>query len=319
MMLAFSPPAPFLYFLLCMSVALQRSDLRLAYVTHNSFFYYSCSQDPQPCVISSLSDCRCKDIQLSMLHRPQSHSSPVFRMRRLTVWFTSPLNMALLLNNSEVRHLTLIHCDPDGSRGTPSSSLEGHFAVQHLERLTVVNLQQKPVHHCSDANGAKTADSNMDSDGDNGAHLDANRYNRNRDTNVEPLALPAPQIQDIFLGRELGAAYHEQARLGIIHSSVLEWGAVVKAYTVQTHIDRDGVLPFPDLHLPKLPEASPYTPLSPPNGVPTPLHSAATSLPPPAFNSPILPSSHTPSPPPPYRPVQGPAGPSVEAGPEELV
>uniref|UniRef100_A0A7N8XWS9 Uncharacterized protein n=1 Tax=Mastacembelus armatus TaxID=205130 RepID=A0A7N8XWS9_9TELE len=104
------PPAPLLYVLLCVSVALQRSDLRLAYVTHNSFSYYSCSQDPQPCSVSSLTDCRCKDIQLSTLHRPQSHSSPVFRMRRLTVWFTSPLNVARLLNNSQVRHLTLIHC-----------------------------------------------------------------------------------------------------------------------------------------------------------------------------------------------------------------
>ncbi|XP_070696719.1 uncharacterized protein [Pempheris klunzingeri] len=259
---AFSPPAPLLCVLLCMSVALQRSDLRLAYVTHNSFFYYSCSQDPQPCSVSSLTDCRCKDIQLSTLHRPQSHSSPVFRMRRLTVWFTSPLNTARLLNNSEVRHLTLIHCGPGGSRGTASSSLEGHFAVQHLERLTVVNQLQRPVHRSPDPNRAKN--SNADLDRDNGAHLGTNRYNRDRDTNLDLiedmkrdlLDLSSSQVQDIFLGRELGAAYHEQARLGIIHSSVLEWGAVVKAYTVQTHIDNDGMLPFPDLHLPKLPETS---------------------------------------------------------------
>ncbi|XP_042358502.1 uncharacterized protein si:ch73-52p7.1 [Plectropomus leopardus] len=259
---AFSPPGPLLCVLLCVSVALQRSDLRLAYVTHNSFLYYSCSQDPQPCSISSLADCKCKDIQLSTLHRPQSHSSPVFRMRRLTVWFTSPLNTARLLNNSEVRHLTLIHCG--GSKETPSSAKEGHFAVQHLERLTVVNMEQRSVHHCPDANRAKNTDSNSDQDTDNGAHLDTNRYNRDRDTNLgliadmkrDSLALSSPHIQDIFLGRELGAAYHEQARLGIIHSSVLEWGAVVKAYTVQTHIDNDGVLPFPDLHLPKLPVTS---------------------------------------------------------------
>lgn len=71
-----------------------------------------------------------------------------------------------------------------------------------------------------------------------------------------PLIVSSTQIQDIFLGRELGAAHHEQARLGIIHSSVLDWGAEVKAYTVQTHIDGDGALPFPDLHLAKLPETS---------------------------------------------------------------
>lgn len=136
--------------------------------------------------------------------------------------------------------------------------------MQHLERLTVMNLDQRPVHHCPDANRAKNTDSNSDQDIDNGAHLDTNRYNRDRDTNLDVIAdikrdsltLSSPQIQDIYLGRELGAAYHEQARLGIIHSSVLEWGAVIKAYTVQTHIDNDGVLPFPDLHLPKLPETS---------------------------------------------------------------
>ncbi|XP_039995015.1 uncharacterized protein si:ch73-52p7.1 [Xiphias gladius] len=261
---AFSPPAPLLCVLLYMSSALQRSDQRLAYVTHSSFCYYSCSQDPQPCSVSSLTDCRCKDIQLSTLHHPQSHSSPVFRTRRLTVWFTSPLNTARLLNNSEVRHLTLIHCGPGGSRGTPPSSLEGHFAVQHLERLTVVNLPQRLLHHCPDANRAKNTDSNTDPDRDNSARLDTNRYNRDRDTYLDLIAdikrdslgLSSSQVQDIFLGRELGAPYHEQARLGIIHSSVLEWGAVVKAYTVQTHIDSDGVLPFPDLHLPKLPETS---------------------------------------------------------------
>ncbi|XP_034753458.1 uncharacterized protein si:ch73-52p7.1 [Etheostoma cragini] len=254
-MSAFTPPTPLVCVLLCVSVALHRSDLRLAYVTHNSFFYYSCSQDPQPCSVLSLTDCRCKDIQLSMLHRPQSRSSPVFRMRRLTVWFTSPLNTARLLNNSEVRHLTLIHCCPGGSREAPFS-LEGHFAVQHLERLTVVN--------CPDANRAKNTASNNGPGRDDGAHLDTNTFNRDEDTNLDlivdmerdSLALSSPQIQDIFLGRELGAAFYEQARLGIIHSSVLEWGAVIKAYTVQTHIDNDGMLPFPDLHLPKLPETS---------------------------------------------------------------
>lgn len=245
---AFSPPASLLCVLLCMSVALQRSDLRLAYVTHNSFFYYSCSQEPRPCSTSSLTDCRCKDVQLSALHRPQSHSSPVFRMRRLTVWFTSPANTARLLNNSEVRHLTLIYCSPGGAREAPSVPPEGHFAVQHLERLTVVKLPHR--------------DSNADPDGDNAGRLDTKRFDKEGETNldlvadIDYLTLSTSQVQDIFLGRELGAAYHEQARLGVIHSSVLEWGAVLKAYTVQTHIDSDGSLPFPDLYLPKLPETS---------------------------------------------------------------
>lgn len=136
--------------------------------------------------------------------------------------------------------------------------------MQHLERVTVVNLPQRPVCHSPDANRAKSTDSHTDPDRENGAHLDTNRYNEGKDTNLDlfadmkkdSLALSSAQIQDILLGRELGAAYHEQARLGIIHSSVLEWGTVVKAYTVQTHIDNEGMLPFPNLHLPKLPETS---------------------------------------------------------------
>ena len=255
---ALGPPA-LLCLLLYASAAWQRSDMRLAYVTHSSFCYYSCSQDSQPCGASSLTDCRCKDIQLSTLHHPQSHSTPVFRTRRLTVWFTSPLNTARLLNNSEVRHLTLIHCSPGGSRGATPSPPEEHFAVQHLERLTVVNLPQELLHLCP-----RNTDSNADPDRDNSAHLDTNRHNRDRDTYLDLIAdmkrdllgLSPTQSHDIFLGRELGAAHHEQARLGVIHSSVLEWGAAVKAYTVQTHIDSDGVLPFPDLNLPKLPETS---------------------------------------------------------------
>lgn len=134
--------------------------------------------------------------------------------------------------------------------------------MQHLERVTVVNALQRPVYYSPNRSRAKSTDSHADLE--NGAHLDINRYNRGKDTNLnlfadvkkDSLALSSTQIQDILLGRELGAAYHEQARLGIIHSSVLEWGAVVKAYTVQTHIDSKGKLPFPDLHLPKLQETS---------------------------------------------------------------
>lgn len=155
----------------------------------------------------------------------------------------------------------MIYCGPGGARGTPAFPLEGHFAVHHLERLTVINLPHRPAHPCPEANKARNTDSNIDPERDNGVYLDTNRFNWNRDTLImdqkkDVLNLSPSHIQDIFLGRELGAAYHEQARLGIIHRSVLEWGSEVKAYTVQTHIDSDGILPFPDLHLPKLPETS---------------------------------------------------------------
>lgn len=242
--------------LLSVPMALQRPDVHLVYVTHNSFFYYSCSQDPQPCSVSSLVDCRRKDVQLSTLHRPQLLSSPILRMRRLSVWFTSSLNTARLLNNSEVRQLTLIRCD---AGGMPSSVLKGHFVVQNLEQLTVVNLPQRP-----DVIRAKSVDSNTGLVRESASHLDTNRYNRGKDTNLElfmnmkkdSLGLTPAHIQEVVLGREFGSVYYEQVRLGIIHSSVLEWGAAIKAYTVRAHIDNEGMLPFYDLHLPKFPKTS---------------------------------------------------------------
>lgn len=257
MMPVLNPPSPFLSALLCVSVLLHPSIPHLVYVTHSSFFHYSCSQDPPPCSTSLLTDCWCKEVQLSSLHRPQSYSALALQMRHLTVWFTSPANAARLLNHSKVKHLTLIHCGPEGSKGSALLSVEGHFVVQHLERLTVVNLSEGPF---GVANRAKTT--NSDPEREYGSHLDKNRFNL--DTNMDfiedamgdSLSASSVQVQDIFLGRELGAAYHEQARLGIINSSVLDWGAMAKAYTVKTHIGSDGALPFPDLHLPKLPETS---------------------------------------------------------------
>ncbi|XP_057704892.1 uncharacterized protein si:ch73-52p7.1 isoform X2 [Corythoichthys intestinalis] len=225
-MASLGPPAPLLCVLLWVSVAPQRSDMRLAYVTQDSFYYYACSKEPEACSMASLATCRCKAI-------PTPYSSPVFRMRRLTVWYTSPWNAARLLNNSEVLHLTLMDCR-GGSRESAVPSSEGHFAVQHLEQLSVINFPLMPQ-------------TNMEPESDNDLHFEADRW-RWRE---------APQEQHVVLGRERGAAYHEQARLGVIHGSVLRGGAAgVKVYTVQTHIDSDGTLPFPDLCLPKLPETS---------------------------------------------------------------
>ncbi|KAM4607192.1 uncharacterized protein ACJ7VT_015473 [Polymixia lowei] len=285
---AFNLPTPLLCVLVCVSAcarALQRSDLRLAYVTHRGLYYCSCAGDPHPCGLLSPAECSCKDVPLSALHRPRSHaslpnhvSSPLVRAKHLTVWYTSPPNAARLLNNSEVRHLTLVRCSPGGPRvaappSASSASREGYFAVQHLERLTVVCL---PWRSAPDKDGDRKADWNADpEETESGAQRDADRHadkNRgNRDTNAasdadadvnsassraHASAPSSPRIQDIFLGRELGAAYQEQARLGLIHTSVLEGGAPVKAYTVQTHIDSSGALPFPNLYISKLPETS---------------------------------------------------------------
>ncbi|XP_061693937.1 uncharacterized protein si:ch73-52p7.1 [Syngnathoides biaculeatus] len=229
------PPAPLLCVLLWVLLAPQRSEMCLAYVTHDSFFYYSCSQEPQACSAASLAACRCRTIPLSTLQPPSAtpYPSPMFRMRRLTVWYTSPWNTARLLNNSEVHHLTLMDCGGElGEAGAPF--LEGHFTVQQLEQLSVIDFPQM-------------TQTKTESESDNDLHFDADRWRLR----------PPSQVQNIFLGRELGAAFHEQARLGVIHGSVLRGGAeAVKVYTVQTQIDSDGTLPFPDLRLPKLPVTS---------------------------------------------------------------
>lgn len=258
---AFSPAACLWCLLFTVAVCLQCSDLQLAYVTHNSQYYYSCEHDPPPCSLSSLTDCSCEDLQLSMSHSDHLHSSPAFRVKQLTVWYTSASNTARLLNNSVIRQLTLIRCGAGGPRGAAFNEpviQEGYFAVQHLEHLTVVNLQgNKPILEEGKA-------INTELEIENGADLGTFLYNRvtdiNQDLNMESrnefVDLGPPQIQDIFLGREMGAAFYEQARLGIIYSSVLESRAEVKAYTVQTHIGSDGRLPFHDLHMPPLQEAS---------------------------------------------------------------
>lgn len=252
---ASSPHACLWCALLSVAVSL---DLRVAYVTHSGLHYYSCVRDPPPCSLSALFDRSCEDLQLSMLHRVHLHSSPAFRVKRLTVWYTSASSTARLLNNSEVKHLTLVHCGAGGPRGAaPPDALsqERYFAVQHLERLTLVYLQRNPI--LEEARHTEL-------EAENGEDLSTFIYNRvtdtsqdlNKETKREFLDLLPPQSQDVFLGKEIGATYHEQARMGVIYSSVLDSGAEVKAYTVQTHISCDGLLPFPELHLPRLQETS---------------------------------------------------------------
>ena len=285
-MSAFTPPTPLLCVLVCMAAcapAVPRSDLRLAYVSDRSLYYCSCIRDLRPCPVPSPTDCSCKDLPLSVLQRPpQQPSSPghmsphgssaqIVRTRRLTVWYTAPQLVARLLNDSEVRHLTLLRCGPLGSGAegpsSPPGSPEGYFAVQHLEQLTVLRLQRR-----ADKDRNDNPDPISDPETERNVHRNTNKYTDkgrgDRDTNVDvrldtdknPSApawvLSLSQTQDLLLGRELGAAYHEQARLGLIHTSVLEGRTAVKAYTVQTHIDSNGDLPFPNLHLSKLPETS---------------------------------------------------------------
>ncbi|KAJ0005260.1 hypothetical protein NQD34_011474 [Periophthalmus magnuspinnatus] len=233
------PPACLWCALLSVAVSL---ELRVAYVTHNGLYYYSCEREPPPCIQPALSDCSSEDLQLS---------SPALQVLRLTVWYTSASSTARLLNNSVVKHLTLIRCWAGAPRGAaPQDALgpDGYFAVQHLESLTVVNLQRKPILEEARSETENEADLSTFNNRVTDTQQDLN-------TDAKREFFP-PQTQDLFLGREMGAAFHEQVRLGVIYSSVLDSGAEVKAYTVQTHIGRDGLLPFPELHLPHLEEAS---------------------------------------------------------------
>ncbi|XP_041715352.2 LOW QUALITY PROTEIN: uncharacterized protein si:ch73-52p7.1, partial [Coregonus clupeaformis] len=176
--------------LILMAVSgLLRPEFKLAHVTDHSLLYCACVHELVACGVISPREYTCKDHSLSLLHRSDSSSS--VQIRRLTIWYTSPLNVSLLLNNSEVWHLTLIKCNSVGSK---QASL-GSFTVQHLQRLTV----SYPLRRSGQTHG-------------------------------------------IIPGRDMCAPYYEEARLGIIHSSVLLGESNVKAYTVQTNIDRNGIL-----------------------------------------------------------------------------
>ncbi|KAJ8372548.1 hypothetical protein AAFF_G00281530 [Aldrovandia affinis] len=185
--------------------ALLCRDFSLAYVTEHSLYMCTCVQGLAACGVINSSQCSCKDHPFSVLQRPGGSS--MVHAKCLTVWYTSPLNVALLLNNSEVRHLSLVRCSPPGGKAASHDS----FSVQRLERLS-----------------------------------------------VSYPAWRAGQSHDVVLGRDMGVPYHEEARVAIIHTSILMGKATLKAYTVQTKADANGVLPFPNVRMSQigLPEAS---------------------------------------------------------------
>uniref|UniRef100_UPI001EAF8852 uncharacterized protein si:ch73-52p7.1 n=1 Tax=Oncorhynchus gorbuscha TaxID=8017 RepID=UPI001EAF8852 len=125
-------------------------------------------------------------------------------IRLLTVWYTCPLNVALLLNNAEVWHLTRIKCKSVGDK----PAFLDYFRVQHLQMLS-----------------------------------------------VSYTLWLSGQTHDIIMGRDVGAPYYKEARLGIIHSSVLLGESNVKAYTIQTNIDSNESS-LPQISKVKLPETS---------------------------------------------------------------
>lgn len=121
-----------LYCLRWMEVSgLLRPEFKLAHVTDHSLLYCAGVHELVACGIISPRECTCKDHSFSLLH--QADSSSLVKIRCLTIWYTSPLNVSLLLNNSEVQHLTLIKCNSVASK----PALLDSFTVQHLQRLTV--------------------------------------------------------------------------------------------------------------------------------------------------------------------------------------
>ncbi|XP_016384812.1 uncharacterized protein LOC107721333 isoform X1 [Sinocyclocheilus rhinocerous] len=186
-----------LYCILWLSApAFLRSEFKVAYVTERNVYMCTYSQELAFCeTMNSSQFNNCKD-QSSVLHGAET-PSPVHK-KRLTVWYSSPLNVALLLNNSEVRHLSLIQCKPAAEQPVPFE----YFTVRRLETLTVTYPFWKPG-----------------------------------------------QSYDILIGKDRDAPFHEEARIAVIHTSVLTGKTELKSYTVQTNVDRSGMMSFANIFM----------------------------------------------------------------------
>ncbi|XP_076831192.1 uncharacterized protein LOC143476741 [Brachyhypopomus gauderio] len=179
-----------LFCALCMTqMALLQAEFMLVYLHDGSLLACACTREPEACATVDSSECECDE-------RPfRAHQGPV-SARTLTVWYSSPLDAAQLLNNSEVRHLALVMCSAAQGHSPPSD----YFMVRRLERLTVSYPARGTGH-------------------------------------------------DVVLGRDMGAPYHEEARIAIIHTPLLMWTSGLKGYTVKTSVDSSGSMPFPNLFM----------------------------------------------------------------------
>ncbi|XP_041922521.1 uncharacterized protein si:ch73-52p7.1 [Alosa sapidissima] len=192
-----------------------RGDFHVAHVTDHGLRTCVCERELPPCSpLHGVAECVCKDLPLSWLQRAEGKG--LVQRRRLSVWYSSPPNVALYLDNAEVRHLSLVRCS--ATAAVPSSVAAStvsagaspeHFVVQRLEQLTVWLCR-------------------------------------------------LGSSQEMYLGREMGAAHHEEARIAVINTAALAGELRLKAYTVRTGLDANGLLPFPNLHtLPReLPDSS---------------------------------------------------------------
>ncbi|XP_066553081.1 uncharacterized protein LOC136719140 [Amia ocellicauda] len=132
-----------------------RSEFKLAYVTDFSLYTCTCLRDQPVCGLLNSSKCDCSDHPFSALHCPDGPN--LVHGTDISVWYTSPLNVALLLNNSKVHQLTLVKCDSVVDKAFPVD----YFAIQGLVKLTVtiagntediVLGREKAAPYCDEAN-----------------------------------------------------------------------------------------------------------------------------------------------------------------------
>lgn len=214
--------------LLWLSVAPRplRSEFHLAYVSDQNLYMCLCEREQPHCSEPDASTCDCKDYPLSQLQR--SEGSDLVHHKRITIWYSSPTHVALLLHNAEVRHLTLIKCNtpvvsPGGAvvnTDTASSSVGAAGVITTATGIKLPSLDQFVV-------------------------------KRLENLTVWPSACPPGPIQDLLLGKEMGAGHNEQTRIAIFDTAALAGVGkpCLRAYTVLTKLDADGLLPFPNLHV----------------------------------------------------------------------
>lgn len=111
--------------------AILSAEFTLASVSEHHIIICTCMQDLVACSIINSSECVCHNHPFPVLEHNGSPRTVMYK--RLTVWYTSPLNVARLLNNSEIRHLALAKCNSGGD-----TSLSVHyFTVRRLEKLYI--------------------------------------------------------------------------------------------------------------------------------------------------------------------------------------
>ncbi|XP_063047925.1 uncharacterized protein si:ch73-52p7.1 [Engraulis encrasicolus] len=219
----------FLLWLTILAPRLLCSEFNVAYVTEHSLNICRCVRELPHCSEPDASECSCEN------HRPLPP--------RLAVWYSSPLHVALLLHNADVKHLSLVRCCC-GLTPVPSGGISAMAADISTDMASGGN-----------AAAAATTTAKMAPPPD---HFVVQRLETL--TVWPPADQPGSHHQVLLLGQELGAAHNEEPRIAVINTSILAGAPApaLKAYTVCTGLDAEGGLPFPNLPmLPRLRELVP--------------------------------------------------------------